>query len=154
MCQPPAEIAGVGLRASGGWIAPSGMICPFSNHAWPTGFGGCAFQPGGLDHRLERRRLAALERVQQQVLGRAARQRLQLGDHVGLEAPPAPARVRVDDVPAAQGQAGRRLADDEAVARRHRHRRLEAQLRPTAAPGANLLGIQQADPCRAPRPRR
>jgi len=53
--------------------------------------------------------------------------------------------VRVDDDAPADGDAGRRLADNEAIARSHRHGLFQPQLRPTFAAGHDLLGIQQTD---------
>ena len=51
-----------------------------------------------------------------------------------LEAAPAASRVGVDDHAAADGQAGRRLADDEPVARGQGHRRFQRELSPAALP--------------------
>ena len=92
------------------------------------------------------RRLAALEGLEQDLFGRAVDQRLELGNDLGLEALVAAAGKGVDDNAAADGDAGRRLAEDEAVAFDQGDRGSQPDLDPGLVAGDQDVLVEKANP--------
>jgi hypothetical protein len=99
-------------------------------------------QPGALHQAVDVGRLAGAQALEDDLLGRALRQHLQLLEHRRLPASMTP-RVRLDDAAAADGHARRGQPQHEQVAPRERHVVLQPDLDPGLFARLELVAIQQ-----------